>query len=548
MAHSGDVRFELGLTPIDLSRFEKELEEYPDREIAEELKNGFEYGFNIKFEGPQQLVLSKNLPSANKAPNIIRQKIAKELAAGRIAGPFKTPPFTNFRVSPIGLVPKKQPGEYRMIHHLSYPEGGSVNDFIDPEICSVQYTKFDEAVKMIQKLGQGTLLGKADVKGAFRLMIISPDNFPLLGFQFDGNYYFDRCLPFGLSYSCALWEKFATFLHYVVRRSCSVGELEHYLDDFLFGGNAGTNECKQIMSTFFATCKKMGVPIAEEKTEGPQTVIIFLGLELDSVLMEVRIPTEKIEQLQTQIQEILNKKSVTLNSMQSLIGSLHFMCRAIVPGRPFCRRLINAIRGVTKPYHHIRITKAIRLDLQTWLSFFHSFNGISVFHDKFWVSNADLSLYTDSAASFGKGFGAYFQGKWAYGIWPPEWFRLGITNDITVLELFPIFVAIEIWGHYLCNKKILFKCDNQSVCHILNSQTSKSDYVMVLVRAITLRCLQRNIVFKAEHLSSIQNDKTDSLSRLQMARFRELAPEADLEPEYIPDHLWNIFKQELDNL
>ena len=60
---------------------------------------------------------------------------------------------------------------------------------------------------MIQNLGQGTLLGKADVKGAFRLMIISPVHFPLLGFQFDGNYYFDRCLPFGLSYSCALWEK-----------------------------------------------------------------------------------------------------------------------------------------------------------------------------------------------------------------------------------------------------------------------------------------------------------------------------------------------------
>ena len=137
---------------------------------------------------------------------------------------------------------------------------------------------------------------------------------------------------------------------------------------------------------------------------------------------------------------------------------------------------------------------------------------------------------------------------WTYGIWPQEWFRLGITKDITVLELFPILVAIEVWGQYLCNKKILFKCDNQAVCHILNSLTSKSDYVMVLVRAITLRCLHRNIVVKAEHLAGIQNDVTDSLSRLQMARFRKLAPEADLDTELVPDHLWNIFKQESDNL
>ena len=275
------------------------------------------------------------------------------MEAGRVAGPFQTEPFTDFRVSPLGLVPKKQPGEYRLIHHLSYPEGDSINDYIDPEFCSVQYTRFDQAVKMIQKLGKGALLGKADIKNAFRLMIISPDDFPLLGFMFDGQYFFDHCLPFGLSYSCALWEKFAHFLHYAVRESCTVGELEHYLDDFLFGGEAGTTDCQEIMTSFFKTCGKMGVPVADEKTEGPQTIIIFLGFELDSILMEVRIPKDKIMKLQSLIEEILHKSSITLEVMQSLLGSLNFMCRAIVPGRPFCRRLINATRGITKPYHHI---------------------------------------------------------------------------------------------------------------------------------------------------------------------------------------------------
>ena len=101
--------------------------------------------------------------------------------------------------------------------------------------------------------------------------------------------------------------------------------------------------------------------------------------------------------------------------MQSRIGSLNFMCRAIVPGRPFCRRLINATRDVIKPYYHIRITKAILLNLQTWLSFFYSFNGISGFHDKFWVSNADLLLKIESAASLEKVFRSLF--SWQMGIW-----------------------------------------------------------------------------------------------------------------------------------
>ncbi len=131
---------------------------------------------------------------------------------------FTSPPFKQFRVSPLGLVPKKVDGEYRLIHHLSYPKGESVNDFIDPRLCSVQYTRFDEAVKMIQELGQGTLLAKADIKSAFRIIIVSPLDFELLGFKFDDKYYFDKCLPFGCSVSCALFEKFATFLQFLVRR------------------------------------------------------------------------------------------------------------------------------------------------------------------------------------------------------------------------------------------------------------------------------------------------------------------------------------------
>ena len=151
------------------------------------------------------------------------------------------------------------------------------------------------------------------------------------------------------------------------------------------------------------------------------------------------------------------------------------MCRAIVPGRPFCRRLINSTSDINCPHHHIRLTKGMRQDLQTWLVFFQSFNGISIFHDTTWYSNTDVCLYTDSSAARGNGFGAYFQGRWAFGVWPDFWHQSGVTKDITLLEYFPILVSLYIWGESLRNKKVLFKCDNQSVVHILNTQTSKSD-------------------------------------------------------------------------
>ena len=81
---------------------------------------------------------------------------------GRVAGPFESIPFPTFRVSPVGLVSKKD-GDVRLIHHLSYPTHNSVNYHIDSDICTVKYSNIDEAVLMIQSLGQGTLLAKTDL-------------------------------------------------------------------------------------------------------------------------------------------------------------------------------------------------------------------------------------------------------------------------------------------------------------------------------------------------------------------------------------------------
>lgn len=67
--------------------------------------------------------------SAHIQPEIIDQKIQKEMhvVAGRVQGPFDNKPFSDLQCSPLGLVEKKQPGEFRMIHHLSYPENRSIN-------------------------------------------------------------------------------------------------------------------------------------------------------------------------------------------------------------------------------------------------------------------------------------------------------------------------------------------------------------------------------------------------------------------------------------
>ena len=131
----------------------------------------------------------------------------------RIAGPFDQPPFESLWVSPLGLVP----GEYRMIHHLSFPRGQSVNDRISVEYSHVQYARIDDAIKLIKEVGQGCYLANADIKSTFRIIPIRPEDYPLLGMTSQGKCYFDKCMPTGCSSACHTFESFITALEWIAQ-------------------------------------------------------------------------------------------------------------------------------------------------------------------------------------------------------------------------------------------------------------------------------------------------------------------------------------------
>jgi len=128
---------DLGKTPIKTARLEHYLQFYPSRMDAHILLEGFTNGFKINYRGPRQSFDCSNLISARQHEAELGEKIEKEIQAVRIAGPFKQKPFSNLRLSPIGLVVEKpSPGSEkhgcRMIQHLSYTAGNSVSNFIDP--------------------------------------------------------------------------------------------------------------------------------------------------------------------------------------------------------------------------------------------------------------------------------------------------------------------------------------------------------------------------------------------------------------------------------
>ena len=179
-----------------------------DRDKADMLEMGFRYGFKLGYNGQRKFHTSTNLQSASQYPNTVEQKLAKEIDQNRIAGPFLERPYPNLQISPIGVVPKKEEGQFRLIHHLSYPFGSSVNGFIPEEIKQVHYASIDDAISIILAVGPKCALAKTDMNSAFRIIPMHPDDHELLGIKWKWNFYFDRCLLMGCFISCAIFQIF----------------------------------------------------------------------------------------------------------------------------------------------------------------------------------------------------------------------------------------------------------------------------------------------------------------------------------------------------
>ena len=494
------------------------------------LVHGFTFGFRIGCIGlPRQSSNGVgNLTSAYDFPEVIDTKLAKDLSLGRIIGPYAEPPTNpQFRVSPLGVVPKKTPGEYRMIHHLSYPEGSSVNDFIPKELSSVQYDTIYDAVDFIKHSPTPVFMAKVDIESAFRIIPLYPADRPLLGFRWKGKFYMQAVLPMGASSSCAIFEHFSTALVWAAKEKFGVTEVVHVIDDFLILSRS-YQQCKDDLAAFVTMCDQLGVPLAAGKTYGPAAAIQFLGITLDAVHMEARLPEDKLEKARELLVSFQDRQKVTLRELQSLVGFLNFACAVIVPGRPFLRRLIDLTRGVPKPHHHIRLTRQTKLDLGLWLDFLLHFNGRSFFLKDVFLTGDYLELYTDAAG--GIGYGALCGIEWFHGLWPLAWRSL----NIAVLELYPIMVAVHIWGRSWANTNVCFFTDNEALVHVITNQTSREPHIMALLRPLVLACLRFNINFVARHIPGRCNVLADHLSRSQVEVFRELAPWASSRPVQVP--------------
>ena len=170
----------------------------------------------------------------------------KEVKLKRYACPFKTIPFGNYIQSPIGLVPKDNGLNTCLIFHLSYPRTSnspSVNANTPQNLCRVKYPDITDAIRMCLDEAGGekrpVYIARSDVSAAFRNLGVSRKYWKYLVMKarspFDKNWYFffDKCLAFGASISCAHYQKVSDALTHIVRYHTQKNTV-NYLDNNFF--------------------------------------------------------------------------------------------------------------------------------------------------------------------------------------------------------------------------------------------------------------------------------------------------------------------------
>ncbi|PPQ83082.1 hypothetical protein CVT24_012140, partial [Panaeolus cyanescens] len=492
------------------------LRDYPDKTFVSSILHIIQHGADIGFRSNEVILPCSNLPSAFEDTAFMDQAVSKMVSNEQVHGPFSAAPIPNLRCSPLGSVTRKRnPSKRRLINHLSWPDGKSVNDGISDNEAFIAYDLFERAIEDLVASGPSSLMAKLDLKEAFRHVPIRPDDWHHLGFSWKNQLYYCVVLTFGLRSAPYIFNLFAEALHWIIQHHIPA-RLRHYLDDFLltFPPQDDPSFCHAAVEWVISLGRSLGLCFQDEKTLWPSHVVDFLGIELDSLRMEARLPTDKLKILTDLLTDWQNKRLVSLRETQELSGYLQFASQVIPFSRSFMRRIFDFQSRFHSRFHRLHVSSGVRADLRWWTTFCTPWNGVRL------LGQAQRLHHVFTDASGTKGIGGHFENSW-FASRVPRRFR---SRDIQFKELYAVLQAILRWADEWSSSHVVFHCDNQAVVAWLETGTSRSSPSMPILRTISMLAAHFQFSFSSTWISTDDNGIADAASRFQYARMFNLNP------------------------
>ena len=481
----------------------------------------------------------------------IGQQLLKWLKTGIVMGPFDKQYAKKHDVTLNMLfgVPKPD-GSTRPILNLSDKNifGVSINELLDSKLCTVEYAQTKEVVEIVNALGKNAWLWAKDLKDGYYNVPIHEDDTHNLGFVFDNKIYIFIRLPMGLSSSPKIFTDFMKFpiwaikndrkdLYYIkvdpstidtnnfrkdsditCNQSCVImAIIFYYLDDILGGHRTKELAWKQFHHSE-QILQRLSLKTKETKAKPPAQIQKWLGKIYDTRRQWLKLPADKVDKYTLDLQQLLNKKSVTQRELLRHIGRTRHMASIYRCLSAFARNLESWAYSVSRLSHHIKISKPLKNDINLciWAMNRASLYGISFEHFLRPVDRPDITIYTDASLKVGVG-GISDKGHWFKNKWSDIHFPDAKNRDIVWRELAAIYTFVSALKSQLSNKTIHIYTDNEACKFMLikmRSKLSRPD-LQLLINELCKLFIEFEINHWIEHIPGKENVIADALSRFQ---------------------------------
>lgn len=368
-----------------------------------------------------------------------------------------------------------------------------------------RFQRVDDAAAL---MWPGYYMAKVDLKSAYRSVPISEHSqqFTGLKWQFGDQtlYLRDTKLPFGSKLAPGHFHRLSQSVKRMMARK-GYGSVVVYIDDFWLIAPTRA-ACQQAQSTLIYLLRKLGFQISWGKCVDPTQCLTFLGIELDTINMCLRIPHSKLQQVRQEMLDFSTRRRATKRQLQSLCGKLGWLAAIVFGGRVFLRRVIDLITSIKHKTDRVRLSSDMRQDIHWWLMFMETFNGKSAVLDKSPIT----TVFTDTCNA---GCGGVYGADWFYCNWSLDW-PSAQNLHINHKELLAIVMAATRWASYWSGKRLYIMSDNQAAVGMLNRGTSRHPFVMTALRWLFWLSATHGFHLTGRYIPGITNIAADSASRL----------------------------------
>ena len=271
-----------------------------------------------------------------------RERFKTEVEKGRmIGGPswsaeivrsFLQAPFI---CTPCGAVPKKGDPYGRIIHNYSHKiDGISLNDCLLDN--STEYISFRKRVELLDQVNWYI---KLDLKDGYRQLAVHPSEWRTQVYSLGpAEHYIDMAMPFGKANSSKLFCQWTSlwFESCIVnfnKQVHSTAVLGSYVDD-AFGGAVRRRVASELINYITLAGAQHGAIVNPDKTEGPATAMVILGLLYCSISKVCSLDPAKVIKYSKRINHILQTGHTTSKELEQLVGNLEFAAWVEPFGRP----------------------------------------------------------------------------------------------------------------------------------------------------------------------------------------------------------------------